>query len=199
MEMPGRRSNYTLLSQVEDQAPSAAKFSGERGVDWDAGAPDPRNRITTMFPSIGLQRQSSGSSFGESSLSGDYYVPSISLPPTESDGFSYLQDGAAAGELRLRATSAAAIEGGGGSSSKSWAQQTEESYQLQLALALRLSSEAASAEDPNFLDPVADDSRLSSSGSAESISHRFWVMLLSHIECLQSLSLCFSFVLCIFF
>lgn len=174
--MPGRRSNYTLLSQVDDQAPSAAKFSGDRSIDWDAGAPDPRNRVTTMFPSIGLQRQSSGSSFGESSLSGDYYVPSISLPPTESDGFSYLPDGAAAGELRLRAPSAAAIEGGGGGSSyKSWAQQTEESYQLQLALALRLSSEAASAEDPNFLDPVADDSRLSSSGSAESISHRFWV------------------------
>lgn len=174
--MPGRRSNYTLLSQVDDQAPSAAKFSGDRSIDWDAGAPDPRNRVATMFPSVGLQRQSSGSSFGESSLSGDYYVPSISLPPTESDGFSYLPDGAAAGELRLRAPSAAAIEGGGGGSSyKSWAQQTEESYQLQLALALRLSSEAASAEDPNFLDPVADDSRLSSSGSAESISHRFWV------------------------
>lgn len=177
MEMPGRRSNYTLLSQVDDQAPSAAKFSGDRSIEWDGGAPDPRNRVTTMFPSIGLQRQSSGSSFGESSLSGDYYVPSISLPPTESDGFSYLQDGAAAGELRLRAPSAAVIEGGGGGSSsyKSWAQQTEESYQLQLALALRLSAEAASAEDPNFLDPVADDSRLSSSGSAESISHRFWV------------------------
>lgn len=173
MEMPGRRSsNYTLLSQVDDQAPSPAKFAGvggERNIDWDA---DPRNR--SMFPSIGLQRQSSGSSFGESSLSGDYYVPSISFPATDSDGFG----GGVAGDRRLRPPPAIEGPGGGSSSaSKSWAQQTEESYQLQLALALRLSSEAASAEDPNFLDPIADDSssRLSSSGSAESISHRFWV------------------------
>ncbi|GFZ11183.1 protein kinase superfamily protein [Actinidia rufa] len=36
---------------------------------------------------------------------------------------------------------------------RSWAQQTEESYQLQLALALRLSAEATCADDPNFLGP----------------------------------------------
>uniref|UniRef100_A0A803N6R0 non-specific serine/threonine protein kinase n=1 Tax=Chenopodium quinoa TaxID=63459 RepID=A0A803N6R0_CHEQI len=152
MEMPGRRSNYTLLSQVDDHstppppATAASKFSGVGGE---------RN----VFPaSIGLQRQSSGSSFGESSLS-DHYVPSISLPASDLDGFSYLQEERES------------------SSSKSWAQQTEESYQLQLALALRLSSEAACADDPNFLDPMLDESssRLSFSESAESISHRFWV------------------------
>ncbi|XP_021764810.1 serine/threonine-protein kinase CTR1-like [Chenopodium quinoa] len=166
MEMPGRRSNYTLLSQVDDHstpATAASKYSGVRGE---------RN----MFPaSIGLQRQSSGSSFGESSLS-DHYVQSISLPASDLDGFSYLQE-------ERGSRKRAAIDGGGGggcgesSSSKSWAQQTEESYQLQLALALRLSSEAACADDPNFLDPMPDESssRLSSSESAESISHRFWV------------------------
>ena len=53
----------------------------------------------------------------------------------------------------------------------------EESYQLQLALALRLSLEATCADDPNFLEPVPDDSavRTSVSSSAETVSHRLWV------------------------
>lgn len=48
---------------------------------------------------------------------------------------------------------------------------------MQLALALRLSSEATCADDPNFLDPVFDESglRTASSSSAETVSHRFWV------------------------
>ncbi|CAI0410675.1 unnamed protein product [Linum tenue] len=82
--------------------------------------------------------------------------------------------------------------GGGTAASfnKSWAQQTEESYQLQLALALRMSSLAALATDPNSLTspawddlvhkrlPVASASSSSSSSSpdsAQSISRRFWV------------------------
>ncbi|CAO2824088.1 unnamed protein product [Amaranthus hypochondriacus] len=163
MEMPGRRSNYTLLSQVDDQIATPVKFSGSGGGD------------RSLYPSsIGLQRQSSGSSFGESSMS-DHYVPSISMPASDVDGFGYLQEER---DSRMRVAAIDGVPGGGGgSSSKSWAQQTEESYQLQLALALRLSSEAACADDPNFLDPVPGESssRLSSSASAESISHRFWV------------------------
>ncbi|KAF5959336.1 hypothetical protein HYC85_000545 [Camellia sinensis] len=59
---------------------------------------------------------------------------------------------------------------------KSWAQQTEESYQLQLALALRLSLEASRADDANFLEPGTDDrSTRSGSDLAEVLSHRFWV------------------------
>ena len=62
--------------------------------------------------------------------------------------------------------------------SNSWARQTAESYQFQLALALRLSSEATCVADPNFLDHVAEESEsrsLASLGSVESMSHRFWV------------------------
>ncbi|KAF2318412.1 hypothetical protein GH714_006844 [Hevea brasiliensis] len=55
----------------------------------------------------------------------------------------------------------------------SWAQQTEESYQLQRALALRLSSQAALANDPNFLVFKSDDRFDSFSDSAEAVSHRF--------------------------
>ncbi|KAI9157282.1 hypothetical protein LWI28_019741 [Acer negundo] len=53
------------------------------------------------------------------------------------------------------------------------AQQAEESYQLQLALALRLSSQAAFADDPNFLD-VNRPEQLTASPQA--VSHRFWVI-----------------------
>nr|GMD44466.1 serine/threonine-protein kinase CTR1-like isoform X1 [Ipomoea batatas] len=171
--MPGRRSNYTLLSQIPDDnfhqlpkftapgAPGAGvpayeshsgeknKAKGDKGFDWeliDHRMIQSQNRIGTPgYPaSIGLQRQSSGSSFGESSISGDYYMPSLSNPDAS---YGQLNDGG--GDLRLG--------GGGSSSSKSWAQQTEESYQLQLALALRLSSEATCADDPHFLDPVPDE------------------------------------------
>ncbi|KAL5206028.1 hypothetical protein ABZP36_034237 [Zizania latifolia] len=103
-----------------------------------------------------LQRQSSGSSYGAgSSLSASSEYP-FHLP--------------------------AAVAGAGGSPCKSWAQQAEETYQLQLALALRLCADAACSADPGFLDPGGSGS---GSGrafplppltpSAESLSHRFWV------------------------
>lgn len=209
MEMPGRRSNYTLLSQVpDDQFGGGAAVSGtgattsyfesasgegknnkgkvERGFDWDAGgdhrANQQGNRIGNPYSSIGLQRQSSGSSFGESSLSGEYYAPTLSTTAANDiDAFGYLHDdvfkiGGGGGDFRVKGMDGA-LGTGGSSSGKSWAQQTEESYQLQLALALRLSSEATCADDPNFLDPVPDESasRSSSSSSADAISHRFWV------------------------
>ncbi|CAL9229047.1 unnamed protein product [Arabidopsis halleri] len=218
MEMPGRRSNYTLLSQFSDDQVSVSvtgappphydslssenrsnnnsgnngKTKAERGgFDWDpsggGGGGDHRlsnqpNRVgNNMYASsLGLQRQSSGSSFGESSLSGDYYMPTLSAAANEIESVGFPQDdgfrlgfGGGGGDLRIQMAGESA---GGSSSGKSWAQQTEESYQLQLALALRLSSEATCADDPNFLDPVPDESALRTSpSSAETVSHRFWV------------------------
>ncbi|KAF3505455.1 hypothetical protein F2Q69_00000149 [Brassica cretica] len=195
MEMPGRRSNYTLLSQFPDDQVSVSvtgappphydSFSSENrsgggsngktkgGFDWDPN----RGAGNTYASPLGLQRQSSGSSFGESSLSGDYYVPAAAgSSEIESAGFPLdvgFGGGGGGGDLRIQM---AAGEAGGSASGKSWAQQTEESYQLQLALALRLSSEATCADDPNFLDPVPDESALRTSpSSAETVSHRFWV------------------------
>ena len=63
---------------------------------------------------------------------------------------------------------------------KSWALKTQESYQLQLALALRLSSQASSAEDPNFLDFNANNT-LHHGVDSESLSHRFWVSSLIYL------------------
>ncbi|KAI3746330.1 hypothetical protein L6452_08758 [Arctium lappa] len=218
MAMPGRRPNYTLLTQIPDddhlqppQPPPPSMFSGgtgsggydsshhshsgekkrnERaGFDWDLMnlTTDQRmqqNRQPPFPASIGgLQRQSSGSSYGESSISGDYFVPSLSAVVNsggDPDAYSHLPDGGGGEVLRLKSSEATGGGGGGGSySSKSWAQQTEESYQLQLALALRLSSEAMCADDPNLLDPVTDEtagsrSSGSSTTSAEVLSHRFW-------------------------
>ncbi|WCJ34375.1 Protein kinase superfamily protein [Euphorbia peplus] len=198
MEMPGRRSNYTLLSQYPDELPPSSAAAtpppppqyydsssidskitklkpDNRGFDWDGDhrVNQQANRNSNMYASIGLQRQSSGSSFGESSMSGEYYAPTLSTGggnEVESYGYGH-EDG---NFMRVRG-----VEGGpgAGSSGKSWAQQTEESYQLQLALALRLSSDATCADDPNFLDPMPDESALrsTSSNSPEALSHRFWV------------------------
>lgn len=174
--MSGRRSSYTLLNQIPNDnffQPPAPKFSagagvapyGEsssaeknRGKVFDLDLMDQRmmqshNRVGSFrVPgSIGSQRQSSEGSFGGSSLSGENYV------------------GTSFGHKN---------EGCGSSVARSWAQQTEESYQLQLALAIRLSSEATCADSPNFLDPVTDvlASRDSdSTASAVTMSHRLWV------------------------
>ncbi|KAF8397814.1 hypothetical protein HHK36_016738 [Tetracentron sinense] len=182
MEIPGRRSNYSLLPQFPEEQQSKFSYeshSGEknrgkidRGFDWDA---DHRlqqgGRLGNLFSSVGLQRQSSGSSFGESTFSGEYYVPTLSMAGNDLDLFGHMQEDGkgGGGELRMKVVEEC-------SSSKSWAQQTEESYQLQLALALRLSSYATCADDPNFLDSVSDESETRSlSASAQAMSHRFWV------------------------
>ncbi|TKY62038.1 Serine/threonine-protein kinase CTR1 [Spatholobus suberectus] len=180
MEMPARKSHYSLLSQTPDDSSSgdgtANRSKFDRASDWDSVVDHRQgNRIGHLYSSIGLQRQSSGSSFGESSLSGEFYAPTLSTAAaSEIDVFGL--DGFKFGEVRGRFPDAAAARSGG-SSGKSLAQQTEESYQLQLALALRFSSEATCADDPNFLDPVPGESasRSSSAYSAEAVSHRFWV------------------------
>ncbi|CAA0829687.1 Serine/threonine-protein kinase CTR1 [Striga hermonthica] len=185
-----RRSGYTLLSQTTDEQshrrqpsrnpPSTGGavdghligFESELGGENNSGSGKEafdRDGIgqrmgTAAFPG------SFGSSFGGSSMSGDYYVPT--LPNTEVR-FSDPGDGGG-GELMVNAFG---VGGERSSSFKSWAQQTEESYQLQLALALRLSSEATCADDPNSLNQVSDESSIhgASPGSGKAISHRFWV------------------------
>ncbi|CAD6225707.1 unnamed protein product [Miscanthus lutarioriparius] len=133
----------------------------------DAAAPAPA-------PANVLQRQSSGSSYGAgSSISTSSDYPFHLQPPASPAGVA-------------PPGSAAAPPGAAGSPCKSWAQQAEETYQLQLALALRLCADAACAADPGFLDPGDSGSgRGSGNGrafplaqpapSAESLSHRFWV------------------------
>lgn len=192
MEMPGRRSNYSLLSQYPDDQLSVSSSlfyeshsgdgknnnAGKPKLDWESSSggdhklSQQSNRIGNLYTSsIGLQRQSSGSSFGESSMSGDYYVHTLSsAAANEIDSFNDMYK-VGGGDHKAKPPKE------GSSSGKSWAQQTEESYQLQLALALRLSSEATCGDDPNFLDPVPDESALrsGSASSAEAVSHRFWV------------------------
>ncbi|BAT85819.1 Serine/threonine-protein kinase [Vigna angularis] len=189
MEMPARRSSsYSLLNQAPDDNLTAPLFDSsvfdsssgdgknnrsklERVSDWDSVVDHRQgNRIGNLYSSFGfgMQRQSSGSSFGESSLSGEFCAPTMfTVTPDETDKITL-------GEVRGRIPDAGPARSGG-SYGKSWAQQTEESYQLQLALAIRLYSEATCADDPNFLDPVPHESSSRSSCSAETVSHRFWV------------------------
>ncbi|KAL7617520.1 hypothetical protein Lser_V15G01956 [Lactuca serriola] len=199
MEIPAGRSNYTLLTQIPDehiQHTLPTKFSGgtssggyelpkknERGgFDWDLINLTTDQRMQqnwqSAFPATisGLQRQSSGSSYAESSLSGDCFVPSLSAATSSGGGdhdpYVHLPDAGDCEALRweMTETGGGVVVGGMYSSLKSWAQQTEEGYQLQLALALRLSSEATCADDPNLLD----HDETASVSSAEALSHRFW-------------------------
>ena len=89
MEIPGRRSNYSLLAQLPAEHQQRPKFSAVESLSSDTSKQqtdrppfdwliEPNGRIGSNFPSIGLQRQSSGSSFGEPSLSGDHYLPILS-------------------------------------------------------------------------------------------------------------------------
>ncbi|CAL4969053.1 unnamed protein product [Urochloa decumbens] len=112
-----------------------------------------------------LERQSSGSSAG----GGDDGEGS-STASTLANATAELRD---RGDGADRPPSSSSGGGGGG---KSWAQQAEEAYHLQLALALRLCSEAASAADPNFLDSSSSSAdHLQHIASPQSLSHRFWV------------------------
>uniref|UniRef100_A0A0D9VGK3 non-specific serine/threonine protein kinase n=1 Tax=Leersia perrieri TaxID=77586 RepID=A0A0D9VGK3_9ORYZ len=128
----------------------------------DDASPSFESRRVGVEDWLRLQRHSSGSSGGD--------------------------DGDGSSSVSISTLAAAADKGGDptdrppGSSSKSWAQQAEEAYQLQLALALRLCSEASTAPDPNFLDfaataaAAADDHRRHhQAASPQSLSHRFWV------------------------
>ncbi|KAL2516547.1 serine/threonine-protein kinase CTR1-like [Forsythia ovata] len=77
---------------------------------------------TETFPmQIGLQRQSSRRSFGDSSISGDYYVPPLSNP--EIAAFGHMRDGCDV-EMRVKAAEMSSVSGGGSSLLKSWAQLT---------------------------------------------------------------------------
>ncbi|XP_078157230.1 protein kinase superfamily protein isoform X1 [Carex rostrata] len=117
---------------------------------------------------LGGYNRLSGSSYEESStLSGDCYPhatvstvaldPLTDVKPNEGDG------------------GCAASISGSGSASRSWAQQAEEAYQLQLAFALRLCSQAACITESNFLDTADQLLHLQPLTSAESVSHQFWV------------------------
>ncbi|URD83379.1 serine threonine-protein kinase [Musa troglodytarum] len=172
MDMAGRRSTYSLLSQSPNDSPPPPKFESPPN---DKARPRASHFDWSIAPAVApLQRQSSGSSYGESSLSGgDFYVPAtISSATVDADSFSRMAALTSAGGGEGRTKDGAVVEAS--SSAKSWAQQAEETYQLQLALALRLCSEAACADDPNFLDAL-DQTVLPERVAPTSISHRFWV------------------------
>ncbi|KAJ0736046.1 putative protein kinase TKL-CTR1-DRK-2 family [Helianthus annuus] len=166
--MLAKRSNYTLLSSISGY--ESSNFIIDHNLMQ-------QNRHTAVTASVvEFPRQSSGSSYAESSFSaamsgGDHGGDCggyVQLTDGGGDGFSGGDDGFSGGDD--------GFSGGVYKSLKSWAQQTEEGYQLQLALALRLSSEASYGDDPDLLEPVVDESvrARSSVCSAEALARRFW-------------------------
>eukprot|EP00249_Psilotum_nudum_P013826 c24534_g1_i1 orf=263-3379(+) len=116
-----------------------------------------------------LQRQSSGSSFTDSLVSGD--VPLSMLLPTTSSELTVFPTDPKFGCRQHDAKDQ--------KPSQSWAQQTEQSYALQLKLALRLVAQTKLTEEP-FLGPRGNCSVKSSCSSAarssvQATALRFWV------------------------
>lgn len=124
-----------------------------------------------------LQRQSSGSSFTDSVLSSD--VPMSTLSPTVSlNAIDSVLFGGHSDEV-CKQDEAKGFRQYSGSSQQSWAQQTEQCYNLQLTLALRLVAEAEISEEPLSIPHFKNENRSisSSSGrnSVEATALRFWV------------------------
>eukprot|EP01018_Ginkgo_biloba_P040140 Gb_11687 [translate_table: standard] len=167
----------------------------DNGFNWPNIWPVERSSVGSnsyggraLFPSTGLQRQSSDSSFADSFLSGDFPLPilspTVSLNASDSAFFNALYDeGCKYDDTRLNKQT----EGSG----KNWAQETEESYNLQLSFALRLTAEASLTEDLHFLgEDFQKTPNVSSTGSArisvEVVSHHFWMNgSLSYYEKIQ--------------
>ncbi|OEL14922.1 Serine/threonine-protein kinase CTR1 [Dichanthelium oligosanthes] len=149
-----------------DGPPSSSFDAASIRPPFQKQQPTQQRNSNSPAPQLGvadwLQRQSSGSSVGGDDGEGSSTASTLANAAAE-----YGRD---RGDNADRPPSSS----GGG---KSWAQQAEEAYYLQLALALRLCSEASSAADPNFLDssPAAAADHLQHIGSPQSLSHRFWV------------------------
>ncbi|XP_047076981.1 serine/threonine-protein kinase CTR1-like [Lolium rigidum] len=171
----GRRAaapNYSLLAtspptSISNDACSPHYPPPPSDDDGAASSFEPPPPPQRHSPQLGvadwlrLQRQSSGSSVG-----GD-----------DADGFSSVSTTVANADHKGSNAGAADRPPDSSSGGKSWAQQAEEAYQLQLALALRLCSDAAAAADPNFLDSSSapEHHHHNTSTSPQSLSHRFWV------------------------
>ncbi|CAA6660733.1 unnamed protein product [Spirodela intermedia] len=147
MEMLGRRSSYALISQDPDDQPP----------QFPIRFPPPTG-LASLFP--GLPRDIPGR--GELAVRG-LLSPHHHRAAADLDAAHYNPVGGLAVESSAKALSL----------TKSWAQQAEEAYQLQLAVALRLCTEATCADDPRFLDP-GESALPQNPASAVSISHRFW-------------------------
>eukprot|EP00250_Pteridium_aquilinum_P017600 c23699_g4_i1 orf=405-3302(+) len=121
-----------------------------------------------------LQRQYSGGSFTDSLLSSDVPLssisPTVSVSVSDSAPFGMHSEGQDGGK-GIRQTSA--------NSQQSWAQLTEQSYNLQLTLALRLVAEAEITEEPILLPSSNSENQTfflsAGNSSVQATSLRFWV------------------------
>ncbi|GJM85147.1 hypothetical protein PR202_ga01572 [Eleusine coracana subsp. coracana] len=154
-------SSYTLLATSPPTSVSndgcSPHYPPAPASDDDGGPASfhhqpPQRNSPQLGVADWMMRQSSGSSVGGDEMEGSSTVSTL-----------------ANGEYRD------ADRPAGSNTSKSWAQQAEEAYHLQLALALRLCSEASSAADPNFLESSSSTDRFQQIASPQSLSHRFWV------------------------
>ncbi|MCO5591665.1 hypothetical protein L7F22_045656 [Adiantum nelumboides] len=157
---------------LTDRVPvfAAGEYSRNQAIDHNFCSKDGSFPASCSL----LQRQSSGGSYSDSLFSSD--VPLSSISPTVS--FS-------ASDSALFGTQSEGQDGGKGikqmsaSSQQSWAQLTEQSYNLQLTLALRVVAEAEITEEPillpNYTSEVQPFFLSAGSSSVQATTLRFWV------------------------
>ncbi|KAL3678400.1 hypothetical protein R1sor_021356 [Riccia sorocarpa] len=146
-------------SNVRNGPSSSAAFLTDGGINRKGG-----NLVSVSS----LNRQTSGDT--DSLLSGDVTLPtSPNLSLTRSNStFRSSQYGAS----KLRGDDDEVEEG----PTKSWAQQTEQSYNIQVALAIRLMAEAElTAELRLFGLHFKENLESAKRRSVEATAHRFWV------------------------
>ncbi|KAL2610064.1 hypothetical protein R1flu_028637 [Riccia fluitans] len=129
-------------------------------------------RKGALLSSTSLIRQTSGDSFTDSIFSGDVTLPAspnLSLNPSHS---TFLNSLYGAASKQPRGDDYEVEE----EHSKSWARQTEHSYNMQMALAVRLMAEAElTAETRLFGHHFKDHTSSVRRRSVEATAHRFWV------------------------
>ncbi|XP_057829880.2 serine/threonine-protein kinase CTR1 [Cryptomeria japonica] len=171
---PGQGPTFWSADHSEDHGLQRGNNSNAWFGDRNSTGSNSRVHGTS---SSGLQRQSSGSSYADSFLSGDFPLPTLSPPMSLNASDSAFinalyEEGCKYDDPRI---------GGkySNGSAKSWAQQTEESYNLQLTLALRLTAEASLTDELHFLvndfQGAPNNTSIDSVKTSEGASHRFWV------------------------
>lgn len=148
-----------FLSQISGDCSKAHSF--EQSLK-------PGDGVSTFLP----QRQSSDSSFTDSLFSSDLPLSSLSPMVSLTPGDSVI--------LRTYLDDTCKEDGAASSMQQcSWAQQTEQSYNLQVALTLRLVAEAALSEEPILLPSFTKESVqvicCAGSASVQATAFRFWV------------------------
>ncbi|KAG6542680.1 hypothetical protein Mapa_015915 [Marchantia paleacea] len=164
--------NSKLGARYLDRSFLSENGTGRNGASSSTSFPTDNGtgRKGALASTSSLNRQTSGESFTDSILSSDVTLPTspnLSLNPSNSTFLNSLYEAT----KQLRSDDEEVEE-----PPKSWAQHAEQSYNMQLALALRLMAEAELTAETRLIGYHFKDNTCSAARrSVEATAHRFWV------------------------